>query len=431
MNTPPVENRETSKEKHHPGVEPAAEWVPIEALRPWKDNPRKNDGEPVRKVAASIRQFGFGAPLLARRSNGEIIAGHTRWKAAKELGLERVPVRFLDLNAEQAHLLALADNRLTEEATWDEELLTAVLADLQAQGQELASTGFEERELTKLLADTNESLEAPEPEISRAEELQQKWGTERGQRWRMASRTIVGGEHVLLCGDSTLECDVTRVVGDMRADCLWSDPPYGVNYVGKTKDALTIANDKLEGEQLRAWLVTAFSVATQKALKPGAAVYLAHPSGCQALEFLSAVRDVGWLHHQMLVWVKNKMALSHADYHYRHESILLAYVPGPERRGRCGQGWYGDHGQTSVFEVPRAHTNEHHPTCKPVALIEPMLRNSCPKGGCVYEPFSGSGSTLIAAESTARRCHAIEIDPRYVAVTLERLTQMGLNPQLD
>jgi ParB-like chromosome segregation protein Spo0J len=130
----------------------AAEWVPLEAVHPWKDNPRKNDGTPVRKVKESIQRFGFGAPLLARKANGEIISGHTRWKAAKELGLERIPVRFLDLDPANAHLLALADNRLSEEAQWDDNMLVAILADLRAQNAELVHTGFDDKELIKLLA---------------------------------------------------------------------------------------------------------------------------------------------------------------------------------------------------------------------------------------------------------------------------------------
>jgi ParB-like chromosome segregation protein Spo0J len=143
--------------------ESAAEWVPIDALRPWDANPRKNDGEPVRKVAASIKRFGFGSPIIARRANGEIIAGHTRWKAAQKLGLDRVPVRFLDLDPADAHLLAIADNRVGEEAEWDEDLLKATLGMLQAEGADLRDTAFDEKELDKLLRDMDEGEDASEP----------------------------------------------------------------------------------------------------------------------------------------------------------------------------------------------------------------------------------------------------------------------------
>ena len=147
----------TQRARARPEPEAAAVWVPIDVLHPWKDNPRKNDGEPVRKVADSIRRFGFGAPILARRENGEIIAGHTRWKAAKKLGMDRVPVRYLDLDPAQAHLLAVADNRVAEEAKWDDAMLGAVLAELKNAGEELAATGMDEDELARLLGDATDA----------------------------------------------------------------------------------------------------------------------------------------------------------------------------------------------------------------------------------------------------------------------------------
>jgi len=414
--------------------EPAAEWVALDRLHAWKDNPRKNDGKPVAKVAESIQRFGFGAPILAR-SNGEIIAGHTRWKAAKKLGLERVPVRFLDLDPADAHLLALADNRLADEADWDEPVLAAVLAELKAQGEELAATGFDERELEQLLADAarGADTEAPEPEIGRADELQAKWKTAPGQCWRIGSRRAPGGEHVLLCGDSTIAAEVSRAMGTARADCCWTDPPYGLAYVGKGPAALTIKNDKLTGDTLRAFLVAAFSAADAHALKKGAALYIAYPPGLNSIEFLLAVRDVGWQHRQTLCWVKDRLVLGHMDYHFRHELILAGYTPGTGRRGRGREdgGWYGDNSQTTVLEVKGPKLSAEHPTMKPPDLIAIMLRNSCPVGGIVYEPFSGSGSTMVACEQTQRICRAIELEAKYVAVALERASAMGLEPELD
>jgi ParB-like chromosome segregation protein Spo0J len=149
-----------------PAREVAAEWVPITELKPWKDNPRKNDGEPVRKVAESIKRFGFSSPIIAR-ANGEIIAGHTRWKAAQSLKLDRVPVRFLDLEPDDAHLLAIADNRTAQEAEWDDDILKAVLGQLESQGADLAATGFDAKELEKLLNDINDDQDAS-PQIGDA-----------------------------------------------------------------------------------------------------------------------------------------------------------------------------------------------------------------------------------------------------------------------
>ncbi len=415
-------------------AESAADWVAIGDLRPWKDNPRKNDGAPVDKVAESIKRFGFGAPILARRANGEIIAGHTRWKAAQKLGLDRVPVRFLELDPADAHLLALADNRVAEEASWDEDMLAAVIADLKAADADLGATGFTDGEIDKLLAEAlapaGDGSDAPEAEPSRADELQAKWKTEPSQLWEIPSRAAVGKSHRILCADSTKAEDVAQLMGDERADCQWCDPPYGVAYVGKTKAKLTIANDKLTGEKLFDFLAACFVAADTHALKPGAAIYIAHPSGVLSIQFLLAVEHAGWRIHQGLVWVKDQFVLGHSDYHLAHEPLILAYSPAKGRRGRGGDGWYGDNAQASTFDIPRPRSSQDHPTMKPVELVAAMIRNSAPVAGLVYEPFSGSGSTMAACEATGRVCRAIEIDPKYVAVALERMSAMGLEPKL-
>ncbi len=415
-----------------PSPEPAAEWVALDALRPWADNPRKND-DAIVAVAESIRRFGFGAPILARRANSEIIAGHTRFKAAQQLGLDRVPVRFLDLDPVDAHLLALADNRLAEDASWDDAMLSALLADLKAQQADLAATGFTDAEIAKLLAEAeaaNGTGEVPEPELSRADELQAKWGTGPEQLWTIGSRATPGKAHRILCGDSTKGDDVSRLMGDERAACLWTDPPYGVAYVGKTKAKLTIANDTLSGEKLYEFLCAAFVAADKHAVAEGAAIYIAHPSGAAAIQFLLAVEHAGWRIHQGLVWVKDRFVLGHSSYHLAHEPLLLAFAPAKSgRRGRGGPGWFGDNAQSSVFSVPRPSVSDEHPTTKPVDLIVPMLRNSSPPGGLVYEPFSGSGSTMAACEATGRVCRAIELEPKYVAVALERMSASGLQPK--
>ena len=218
-------------------------------------------------------------------------------------------------------------------------------------------------------------------------------------------------------------------MGDARADLLWSDPPYGVSYVGKGTDALTIENDAQSPEALLVFLTACFSAADTLALKPGAAWYLCHPAGGIALQFRLAVDAVGWVYRQGLVWLKDSMVLGRSDYHYRHEPIIFGYKPGSGRRGRGGEGWQGGNSETSVFEVDRPKVNELHPTMKPIELVARMVRNSSPLGGLVYEPFSGSGSTMLACESTGRLCRAIELDPKYVAVALERMTEAGFTPR--
>ena len=222
------------------------------------------------------------------------------------------------------------------------------------------------------------------------------------------------GEHRLLCGDSTRTDDVGRLMDGERAACMWTDPPYGVNYKGK---AGSIQNDGAEG--LEALINGAFGAAND-ALADGAAIYVAHPAGPNSVTFGVSFVAAGWRLHETLVWVKDSLVLGHSDYHYRHEPILFGYRPAKGRRGRGGEGWYGDDSQTTVFEVPRPKRSAEHPTMKPVELITLMLMNSTRSNEVVYEPFSGSGSTLMACEVLGRKARAIEIDPRFVQVALER-----------
>ena len=208
------------------------------------------------------------------------------------------------------------------------------------------------------------------------------------------------------------------LMGCETAACLWTDPPYGVSYVGKTTDALTIANDDAAG--LGGLLRAAFTTA-QSVLDPAASFYIAHPADPLSLTFLQIVQELGWKLRQTLVWVKDGFVLGHADYHYRHEPILFGYLPGGEgRMGRGGTGWFGNDAQDSVFEIPRPKASPDHPTSKPVALIEAMLTNSTRKGDLVVDPFGGSGSTLIACETLGWKARMLELDPRYCGVIVRR-----------
>lgn len=201
---------------------------------------------------------------------------------------------------------------------------------------------------------------------------------------------------------------------------MWTDPPYGVSYKGKTKDALTIDNDEKEG--LAELLAVAFGCANG-VLDAGAPFYIAHPAGALSLVFGRAIQEVGWKIHQTLVWVKDSMVLGHADYHYKHEPIYYGWTSGPGRSGRGnheGTRWHGDHSQVSVFEVPRPKASPDHPIGKPVDLVIPMILNSSARGDVVYDPFLGSGTTIIAAEMKRRVCYGLEIDPRYCDVIVTR-----------
>jgi len=405
--------------------EAAAEWVALKILRPWSENPRVNK-HAVAHVAASIQRFGFGAPLLARKQNGEIIAGHTRYLAALQLGLERVPVRYLDLDPADAHLLALADNKTAELADWDDEVLGAILADLAEQKLDLTEgTGFSESEIDRLINGASEDVVASDDEddganLDAAEELLAKWRVEPGQLWLIPSATAEGKAHRLQCGDSRSAAAVSRLFGKERAAWMWTDPPYGVSYEGKTKDALKIQNDGAEG--LGPLLKDAFAAA-DAVLVEGAPIYICHPAGILSLTFGNEFVRVGWHLHETLVWLKDAMVLGHCDYHYKHEPILYGW------KGK-NRPWQGGRDQVSVFEVDRPKSSELHPTMKPLALIGAMLKNSSQEGDIGFEPFGGSGSTFLAAEQMGRVCFGQELEPKYCAVILERLSGMGLTPTL-
>lgn len=379
--------------------EPAAEWVPIEKLLPWVKNPRKNEPA-VAPVAESIRTFGFGAPIVARRQNFEVIAGHTRLKAAKVLGLKTVPVRFMDLTDDEAHKLAIADNKLNELADWDKLGLAGLLGDMSKEDATLL--GFDEDELAKLLegsgavnGDDDDPLDLPSKPVSKPGEVYEL------------------GPHRLLCGDSTSPDSWSRVLKpDERLHIVWTDPPYGVDYVGKTKEALKIQNDALNEEQLLTLLRSSLGAALASCA-PGAAWYVAAPAGPLFHTFGTVLKELGvWRH--TLTWLKDVFVMGRCDYHYKHEPLFYGWEP----NGR--HYWCGARDLHTILDFERPKRSTEHPTMKPPELIQFCLRNSSKTGQLVGDPFGGSGSTMIAAAREGRVSRLIELDPRYCDVIRRR-----------
>jgi len=329
--------------------------------------------------------------------------GMTHVRVVESDGTELIAVRRTNLTPEQKRRLALLDNRTAELADWDTEMLASLAEDTDLSGL------WESHELADLLA-VGEVPPALLGDPDAIPDVPAEPITQPGDLW-------VLGRHRLLCGDATSREDMTRLMQGEQARCLWTDPPYGVAYTGKTKDALTLANDDAAG--LEGLLRSAFTQVTD-ILARGAAFYIAHPAGPLSLVFATVVTELGWKLRQSLVWVKDQFVLGHADYHYRHEPILFGYLPGEGRRGRGSAGWYGDDAQDSVFEIPRPTASPDHPTSKPVALITAMLANSTRARDVVLDPFGGSGSTLIACEELGRVCRMLELDPRYCDVIVRR-----------
>lgn len=384
----------------------AAEWVDPSTLTAWDKNPRNNDPA-VESVAKSIERFGFGAPIVARLEDRMVIAGHTRLKAAALLQLERVPVRFLDISPAEAKALALADNKLGEIAEWDDDLLAEVLRELDADEIDLDGLGFSDSELDDLLAEPGAGGggggedEAPPVQPGPAH-------SKLGKLYEL-------GPHRLVCGDSTSEEAWAALLPDgERLQMVWTDPPYGVAYVGKTADALTIQNDALDEEQLLSFLQGALGAAAQHSMA-GASWYVAAPPGPLFHVFGTVLKDLGvWRH--TLVWAKDRFVLGRCDYHYRHEAVFYGWVPG------AAHYFIDDRTQDSVHDIPRPSVSADHPTMKPVALVQKHIENSSKRGWLVGEPFGGSGTTLLACAQTGRIARLIELDPHYCDVIRRRWT---------
>src|SRR5437762_3154490 len=401
--------------------EAAAVWLPIGELVPWDRNPRKNAAA-VAKVAESIERFGFAAPLLARAEDKQVIAGHTRLLAARKLGLTHVPVRLLDLDPADAKLLALADNRLGELAERDEDAPVRVLDDLSAAGADLAATGFPEGDIDRLLAELNAAnladvIEPPLPEVPKVAK------SRHGGVYAL-------GSHRLMCGDSTNAGDVRKLMNGERAALCATDPPYLVDYDG-TNHPQSFEREQAGKDNNKHWdsyvdpeaSVEFFSgflcVALAHALAEKPAIYQWHASRRQAL-VEAAWKANGLLLHQQLIWAKSRPILTRSHFMWQHEPCFYGWIEGkppamkPPASGDCTTVWTIDGEQEGI-----------HPTQKPLEVFaRPIGYHTC-AGELVYEPFSGSGSQLIAAAKTGRRCYAMELAPEFVDVARIRWTNFA------
>jgi DNA modification methylase len=392
--------------------------VSLTHLAPHPRNYRRHPESQIAKLTASLHRFGQGRSIVVQDGPESllIVAGHGIVEAARRLGYTELRADILPASwtPEQIEGYLIADNLHWREAIDDEALLATLLHEQQDAGYDLASLGTDKEWMHQLFSlgdDEDRSLEGGKG----GDEYDVDFGTldvrcAPGDIWAL-------GPHRLACADATDPGQVAALMHGEQAVCLWTDPPYGVGYVGKTEQALTLQND--DAATIDAFLQRAFA-AIDPVLAEGAALYVAHPAGALSVTFGVRFLAQGWRLHETLIWVKDSMVVGHADYHYRHEPIFFGYKAAPGRRGRGGAGWYGGQNQTTVFEVPRPKRSEDHPTMKPVSLIEAMLRNSCPPDGLVYDPFGGSGSTLIAAHRLRMRCYCCELDPRYATSILNR-----------
>lgn len=397
------------------------EWLRLSEVKKADANPKQHD---IGEIVTSVRLRGFvELPALDERTR-KLVAGHGRIEALVAMKKARaelpkglkvaedgewlVPVLcgWASRDDADAKAYLVASNRLTEIGGWDDAQLSSMLADLARSGPDaLLGTGYDADDVDRMLNEMAEVAKGEtDPDAVPAVDV--PW-VKRGDLFHL-------GDHRLMCGDSTDAGDVSTLIDGSTIDCVWTDPPYGVDYEGK---AGAIMNDGKAG--LEALLRSVFGRCFE-VLKPGGAIYVAHPPGDNTKTFVNTFIDAGFRWKQHLPWVKDSFVLGHSDYHYAHEMIIYGCKPGEGRWGRGGIGWFGDNSQTSVFTFPKPKRSEEHPTMKPVELVEACLRNSSAPGHRVFEPFSGSGTTLMACERLGRQARAMELDPKFAQVAIER-----------
>ena len=380
---------------------PAYKTQSVASLIPYARNSRTHSPQQVDKIAASIREFGFLNPIIVDGQSG-IIAGHGRVLAAQKLGLDALPViEASHLTEAQRRAYVIADNRLALDAGWDNDLLKIELQDLKAADFDLSLTGFSPDEIANFLVDPTAGLTDPDavPDVPAVPI------TVDGDVWLL-------GRHRLMCGDSTSVDAVERLCDGQLVDMWLTDPPYNVAYEGKTKDALTIKNDKMGDDNFRQFLSDSY-VAANAVMKPGAVFYIWH-ADLEGYNFRGAAKDAGWTVRQCLIWKKQAMVMGRQDYHWKHEPCLYGWKDG------AAHLWATDRKQTTILEFDRPSRNGEHPTMKPVELFAYQMLNNTKGNDRVLDSFGGSGTTAIAAEKYGRDALLMELDPKYCDVIVKR-----------
>jgi len=401
--------------------------VAIDKVLPYENNPRKNK-KAISKVADSIREYGFQQPIVVDKQM-VVIVGHTRLEAAISLQLKKVPVVVADkLTTHQARSYRIADNRTGEDSSWDLEKLGIELEKLDIANYDLSLTALNTLEIDKLLnpATRNRTTDpdaTPEPPKNPVSAV--------GDVWIM-------GDHKLICGDSTDPETYVKLLGDDKADMVWTDPPYNIDY--HSDAGASIMNDNMDDGAFMSLLVNAMKNALVHTAD-GGAVYVAH-SESYSTSFRVAMDDAGWSIRQCLIWVKHHFTLSRQDYQWQHEPILYGWkATGPHH-------WHGNFSNSTIFDdaadlesmekkdlvklfqelrdemtilrEDKPAISKLHPTMKPVELVARMIKNSSGRNETILDPFGGSGTTLMACEKYTRRCVTIELDPCYADVIVNR-----------
>ena len=373
------------------------EYANINDLKKYHKNAKKHPKEQVNRIANSIKEFGMCDPIGVWGKDNLIIEGHGRLMALKKLGYTEAPIIRLDhLSEEQRKAYTLAHNK-SAESEWDFEILSDELKSIV--DIDMMEFGFDL------------SLDEEEPKVIEDEipEIPVEPKAKYGDIYQL-------GNHRLMCGDATVLEDVRTLMNDNKADLLLTDPPYNVDYEGKTKDSLKIKNDNMGDNQFKQFLTDSFSNAND-VMKEGASFYIWHADS-EGYNFRSACKDVSWKVRQCLIWNKNTMVMGRQDYQWKHEPCLYGWKDG------ASHNWYSDRKQTTVLEFNKPSKSELHPTMKPLDLFAYQMKNSTAKGDIVLDLFGGSGTTLMVSEQLDRNAYIMELDPRYVDAIINRWETM-------
>lgn len=369
---------------------------------------RKHSRKNLDAIKASLRKFGQQKPIVVD-AKGIVLAGNGTLAAAKELGWNEIQIVRTDLAGVDATAFAIADNRSAELAEWEESLI-AVLASLADADVDLAELGFSEDDLADLKVEPEPSDADAEPQVDKSEELRVKWGVQLGQIWQL-------GDHKITCGDSTSAEVVNHLLGEEKPHLMVTDPPYGVKYdanwrneakradgspIGASAIGKVSNDDKADWRE--AWALFAGDVA-----------YVWHAPGDLQLIVAESLKASNFELRMHIIWAKSQFVIGRGDYHLQHKPCWYAV-----RKGATGH-YNGDRTQSTLWQIDKPQKSETgHSTQKPIECMERPIRNNSKQGDLVYEPFSGSGTTIIACERTGRKCRAIELNPAYVAVAIQR-----------
>lgn len=378
--------------------------ISIEKLKPAEYNPRKDlkpEDEEYQKIKKSLIEFGYVAPVIVN-ADMTVIGGHQRLKVLKELGYTEIECNVVDLDKDKEKALNIALNKITGE--WDNTKLEELLAELKETSIDMDMTGFSFDEVDNMLKDITGSKE-DDFDVDQALNEIEEPTSKPGDIWIL-------GRHRLMCGNSTQKEDVMRLMNKQEADMLLTDPPYNVDYVGKTSEALKIENDNMNETEFYNFLIDAFRNMFES-VKYGGSIYVFH-ADTEGLNFRNAFKAVGFKLAQCLVWVKNTFVMGRQDYQWRHEPILYGWKEG------AGHYFVDNRKQSTVLEFDKPSRNAEHPTMKPIDLLVYLIKNSSKENDIILDLFGGSGSTLIAAEQIQRTCYTMELDPKYCDVIIKR-----------